>query len=454
MVSENAKPVLVYVRPWNREQFLNIARGCWPGVSLVETSEHPREDCSGLRQGIYRFYRTISADAAPLHLNDDEIVDMILRCRLLRHLPSAEARLLVLACESAVEEVFDSHRPGAMLSITTDSYIQHMFVLACRRWGIPFIGLVPSFINGHFRITAMGERVALRKVSEEQVDAVALKLLNSEYKPAFLVKSSKEIRTNARKLWLRNLLKPPYFALKRRVSGDPLNYHSWSTEVVAQQYWSWRMQDYSGRVINRTTNIKIETQGRPLIFLPLQMSPEATVDYWSQDTRWINYEARVLELLRTYAHSHFFLVKEHPNLLGFRSRDFYARLENVSNAVMISPGVSSNALLELSDGVLAATGTVGFEAALRGVPVYSDSRPFHLPPDTIYNISQLNSPIPAKKIALEQQLVLLRYALESVLPGYFINDGTWNKDKHDQTQIISSLRSVLDGPFRLTSVFA
>lgn len=453
-MSDSAGSVLVYVRPWNHEQFLNIAQGCWPDASFIETSEHPREDCSGLRAGIYRFYKTLSADVAPLHLTDDEIADMILRCRLLRQVPSREARLLVLACERAVEEVIDRHQPKAMLSVTTDSYILHMYVLACRRRSIPFIGLVPSFVNGHFRITAMGERVRLRKVTDEQIDAAALDLLHSEYKPDFLAKSPKQLRAKAQRLWLRNLVKPPYFALKRRISGDPLNYHSWSTEVVARQYWSWRMQDYSGREIDRTTDIPKVMQGRPLIFLPLQMSPEATVDYWSQDTRWINYEARVLELLRTYAHSHFFLIKEHPNLLGFRSRGFYARLETVSNAVMISPGVSSNALLELCDGVLAATGTVGFEAALRGVPVYSDSRPFHLPQDAVFNISQLNTPMPGKKVRLEQQVVLLRYVLESVLPGHFINDGTWNKDKHDQTQIILSLRSVLDGSFALPTAFA
>lgn len=442
-MSDKAKSVLVYVRPWNREQFLNIAGGCWPNASLIETSEHPREDCSGLRDGIYRFYKTLSADVVPLHLTDYDVADIILRCRLLRVLPWYKARQLVLACERSIDEVLDRYEPKAMLSITTDSYILHTYVLACRRRAIPFIGLVPSFINGHFRVTAMGERVALRKVSEEVVDAATLELLKSDYKPDFIAKSPKELRAKARRLWLRNLVKAPYFACKRRISRDPLNYHSWSTQVVSQQYWSWRLQDYSGQIINKATDIPEAMQGRPLIYFPLQMSPEATVDYWSQDIRWINYENRVLDLLRDYAHSHYFLIKEHPNLLGFRSKRFYSRLEAASNAVMISPDVSSNGLLELCDGVLAATGTVGFEAALRGVPVYSDSRPFHLPPDTVYSISQLDTPIPVKNVTLEQQRALLRYVLESVLPGHFVNDGTWKKYKNDQSQIISSLRSVL-----------
>ncbi|WP_417592037.1 hypothetical protein [Parasphingorhabdus sp.] len=437
-------PVLVYVRPWNMAQFSDLAQGIWPDVSQVHVSEHGAVDQGGLKTAFYAAYKHISEDLQPLCLAEDQIADILLRCRLLRSIPLRRARRLLLAAEQAIEEVLDHHKPRAMLSITVDSYILQIFYLACQRRNIPFYGLVPSFINGYFRLTAMGERVVARDVPQQEIDAVTEQLLSTSYKPDFLPKSSHALRTKARKLWRRNLVKPAYFEARRRLSGDPLNYHYWSTSITARRYWSLRIQDYDGCIPRNRTDLPTISLEKPLIFLPLQMSPEATIDYWSTDTSWIDYEARVLKLLKTTADSHTILVKEHPNLLGFRSPGFYRRLAECSNAILVDAGVSANQLIQISDGVIICTGTVGFEAALRGLPVYTNSAPFHLPDNVALPLEELAKPCPARQNNITVQKLMIRHVLEGLLPGEFINDGSWQQGRNPQSEMINSLRQAIE----------
>ncbi|WP_375175163.1 hypothetical protein [Pseudooceanicola sp.] len=436
-------PVVVYVRPWNQAQFVDLASGVWPDSPLVEVSEHASVDKGGFKDAFYRAYRQVTGETQSHYLDDAETGDVILRCRLLRMIPRSEAQRLLAACELAIDEVLDRTAPRAMLSVTTDSYILHLYVLACRRRGIPFIGLVPSFVNGHFRVTALGEYVQSRRVDEDQIDKIECELLDLDYKPDFLAPNGTEQKKRARRLWLRNLVKPVWFRLRRKLSGDYLNYHYWSTEVVARQKWSLRQPVYKGCLLSGRDDLPRNLQGRKVIYLPLQMSPEATIDYWSRDPLWIDYERRILHLLDEHAENYAFIVKEHPNIVGYRTPGFYEKLLDRKNAVLVDPSIASNSILNFCDGVLFNTGTVGFEAVLRGLPVFSDSRPFHLPIEFPFSIASMHGEYPLVERPEGEKRILLRHVLQGVVPGTFINDGSWRSELHDQSQMVSSLRSIL-----------
>lgn len=435
--------VLVYVRPWNVEQFLDLAHGVWPGNETIQVSEHRRLDNTGLHKTFVARYKSRGSISVPDHLSAVEIEDVIRRCRLLRNLPRTQAERLVASMAQAIDTVFDRNRFEAMLSITTDSYVLHLFVLACRQRSVPFIGLVPSFLNGYFRITALGEYTPVRDVSEDEVEMIRQALLDITYKPDFVPPDAVEMQNRARRFWLRNTVKPLWFALKRRLSGDPLNYHDWSTEIIARRAWSPVFQTYHGVYPAGKEDLVRRSKGRRLIFLPLQMSPEATIDYWSEDLRWIEYEDRILELIADHRDACMFIAKEHPNVLGNRSREFYSRLAAEENCVMVSPEVPSNILLGLCDAVAICTGTVGFEAALRGLAVHTDSNPFHLPTGVARPLADLSSTILTPVPKEDDQLRLIRHVLACVLPGLFVNNGSWQRREHDQSSMVNGLRRYL-----------
>lgn len=63
-------------------------------------------------------------------------------------------------------------------------------------------------------------------------------------------------------------------------------------------------------------------------------------------------------------------VKEHPVIRGDRPFDFYKKIKEIPNVVLISPLENTEEVVKRSKGVVTLTSTIGLEAALAGKPVY------------------------------------------------------------------------------------
>jgi len=175
------------------------------------------------------------------------------------------------------------------------------------------------------------------------------------------------------------------------------------------------------------------------------MSPEATIDYWSSDTRWIDYERFILDLVRRYRGKWRFVVKEHPNLMGYRSRGFYKRLDAEPNCVMVAPKVPSNKLISMCQSVLVCTGTAGFEAALRGKPVLSDSEPYYAPPGILLPVDTLEGELPSPIEDSARQRALMEHVLRGTLPGRFLNNGKWDVDNPEHRVWSETMAASIEG---------
>ncbi len=423
------KKVIVYGRPWNAAQLRDIASKVAVGSNLRVLSEHRKVDECGISEAFYLELSRCKDGGEPRKV-DLDFNDIILRCRVLRSLDRDNALLLVAAMSFAIEKAMREYKPQLVISQAVDSYVIHILYLHCQRQGVPFVGLIGSFVNGYFRVTALGERNDSRLVDGQEVSVVSRRLLDSQYKPSFLVNSRDLLFQRAKKSWLRNIVKPLWFGVLARLTGDIYNYHYQASIVVSRQHRTLLPQIYKGLVtMDRSTLVSL-AGARKVIFMPLQMSPEATVDYWSSNADWVDYEKKVLETLDRYADVALFVVKEHPNVLGNRSSGFYRRLALRKNCLMIDASCNSNELVNMCDGVLICTGTVGFESRIRGKSIYSDSSPFHLMPADVNGIESLRFEVDDRGEVLVEDRV--RYLLEGLLPGYFINDGTWdaNDQKH------------------------
>lgn len=430
--------ILVYARPWSKNQFLDIAENISKEADKIVVSEHKKIDESGLAN---YFYKQISLSGNTLfksYLSEEEINEIIIRCRLLRSINRDLAIIYICAMHAAIEMVLEKNAINLVLSLTVDSYVLHLIYISCKRRNIPFVGLVPSFVNGYFRITALGERNHSRNTTKAEIDVVSSQLLNHSYKPKFLGKPNTG-KQKAVKSWLRNFIKPVWFYAVKTISGDHLNYHYLATQTVSREYWSVAPNLYTGMRPDSREDLISADGVKKLIFLPLQMSPEATIDYWSNDKTWINYEKKIFNLLDEYASHVVFAVKEHPNVLGNRRRDFYGRLAAHGACRLIDVDVNSNMIIDMCDGVVICTGTVGFEAAIRGKAVYADTSPFHLPPDFLRPIFTLkekqSDPAEITHLELKKEEektdVLLRYLLNGLIPGNFISNGEWNENSNE-----------------------
>lgn len=447
--------ILIYARPWSKDQFYNMADHISPGGKKIIISEHPSVDESGMHEYFYNFISTPNHKYSDCKLSELEIRDIILRCRLLRSVTEEQARLMIFAMFQAIDRVLVANRPDVILSVTIDSYIIHLIYICSKNYKIPFVGLIPSFVNGYFRITALGERNFSRLIRLEEILNVKKKLLNQAYKPSFLHKGHFAAKKNGIKGWVRNFLKPVWFHGKRIISNDPLNYHYFASQKIAEKYWSWYPRFYSGLKPKTRWDLMDRSSTKKLIYFPLQMSPEATIDYWSKNESWIDYENKVFSLIDEYAEFVIFIIKEHPNVLGNRTPGFYEKLLLHNACRLIDADNNSNELIDICDGVLVCTGTVGFEASLRNKRVYSDNFPFYVPElyirpvNELKNIANLCLNIDKKSEINSNELT--KYLLEGLLPGTFVNDGSWSvhniQHRANNKIVADSINKYLKGDF-------
>ena len=434
------KQILIYVRPWNREQFIDLAEKVFPNSRLTVLSDHASADSSGFAGcfgGAYERQEQPQNDPLWTKLDID---DIILRCRLLRNIDRLKAERLVNAMAVALENLAECTSFDAILCLTTDCYIQHVMVVFAQSAGMPFIGLVPTFVDGYFRITKLGELNECRDVSPDENEYISNKLFSVGYRPSFICDPDM-VRWNARKEWAATIARYIYFSVKRLHPSNKLNYHFFANVIFSKKFLSALPQTYSGLNLFALEGLA-ERCGAPLVYVPLQMAPEATIDYWSSDTTWINYESRLLAMVDEYRTKSLFVVKEHPNVLGRRTPGFYRKLAQRENVVLMDPTLDSNSILGLCDATFICTGSVGFEAFLRGIPVLSDSDPWHLPGLT-QPISALRGAMdfapPSRKCVSDGIKILSR----GILPGKFNNNGTWDLEKDSQEKVAESISDAI-----------
>ena len=123
-------------------------------------------------------------------------------------------------------------------------------------------------------------------------------------------------------------------------------------------------------------------------------------------------------------------VKEHPMLSENRSIDYYKNLLNMRNVNLIKRGEDSHKLLDNSLAVATATGTVGWEAVLRGKPVIMFGGNFYQYAPGVFKIGSVEEGQAALKeiedfISIRKNISLF---VISLLPHIFNNPKKDAKD--------------------------
>lgn len=108
---------------------------------------------------------------------------------------------------------------------------------------------------------------------------------------------------------------------------------------------------------------------------PVHLQPEASTSvqamHYSDQAATIRHIASALPFpCKLY-------VKEHPSALGTKPASFYRKIQNIPNAVLVSPYESTPELVRRCLGVVTLTGTVGMEAVMAGKPVYALGEVFY-----------------------------------------------------------------------------
>lgn len=124
------------------------------------------------------------------------------------------------------------------------------------------------------------------------------------------------------------------------------------------------------------------------VFMPLHVQPESSVDVMGQEWRDQAYTAKVLaDALAPLGIG--VAVKEHAHFMWRRDTDYWPQFDVHPNIATIDPFADSRALMREAVFTVTATGTVGLEAGLLGLPVVSGAK---MPWTALGNVEHLSRP--------------------------------------------------------------
>jgi len=107
-----------------------------------------------------------------------------------------------------------------------------------------------------------------------------------------------------------------------------------------------------------------DIKGKKLALYALQKQPEASVDVVGRyyENQFIN----IINIWRILPFDWILCVKEHTNAIGDRSYNFFKKITSYKNIVLIDEKEDSHKLIELCDAIFTVSGTIAYEAAIKG----------------------------------------------------------------------------------------
>ncbi len=297
-------------------------------------------------------------DDSQKQLDGKEVESIIMGCRLLRNLNYEEARQKINYVADQWINLMNIERPKLVISVTVDNYILDVIARICEKNNIKYLGLVNSPIPGYSRLTTRGklEQGLWGPARTEIMDFYRNRRKPSHYEEIkFKVKLKKRIVNYARE---------KYFKIKHLFGAN--DYHT-----IVNSNWGSIDKGY----LNGSINVEVKEK----YFIPLQFTPECTVDYWSPVYPNNDYEQFICDLISNNK-SIRFVLKEHPSYMGYRKKSFIEWINKQENCEVISVMADNYDLISKCKAVCTLTGTVGIETVMTGgtliilgdIPYYLD----------------------------------------------------------------------------------
>lgn len=301
-------------------------------------------------------------DAVPIRFND-----LLLADRALRHTPEAGLHFLY-RCARELSAFFDLHDVRFVFSEPTWAH-ERLAAALCeaskhRTFLTPFTIRYPS---GHLAFFENGDQGRLYPLGTPSLGGsprTSAEIANST-PPAYLKRNDqllKEAGTiRARLARLRR------FLTRERIDpSDPTHIQSrWHTirikggeEIKRILYRFVRRKEVNDRLLDK-----------PFVIYALHKQPESSIDVLGR--YYEDQSALLMAIWRSLPTGWNLLVKEHTNAIGDRGLGFYRRLQRWPGLHIIDEKTPMRLLLERAQAVFTVSGTVAYEAALKGLPAFT-----------------------------------------------------------------------------------
>lgn len=339
----------------------------------------------------YKEHRAKGLRSSPL-LTECEVDDAIARCRVLRGKKLEQATAMVLAMADAMDDALAAEEPDYVLSFPIDNYVQDVLARRARARGVPYFELALSALPGMCMLLHRGRLI--NSMSPPDSEALRLKVkevsepLNPLFRPAYVQTRKRPTTFRFLRTFAYFRVRGLFFALYAALKRDPLNFHyleaqpdlGYKPELRDRKIFDLIDYDWESRLAAFPSSRRV--------LFGLQVSPEASLDYWIDDLKMAQHEDMLLELAQVFSDAGFqVVVKDHPLQFGHRQVAFVRALKQIENVVVCPHEVAGDTVLDRVGINATATGTLGLQAALMGkISIVGDA--YYANPTDFINVRQ------------------------------------------------------------------
>ena len=140
------------------------------------------------------------------------------------------------------------------------------------------------------------------------------------------------------------------------------------------QFFKFKLRKYLSQIHLKNLFLTNLPQGEKFFF-PLHVMPEAMV--LINGTKGLNQAALIEKIAYQLPMNSILVVKEHPTMIGWRSNQFYHKINSIPNVVFIRPDYNIHKIINKSKAIITISGSTGFEAIILKKPVLLLGRAFY-----------------------------------------------------------------------------
>lgn len=287
------------------------------------------------------------------------------------------------------KNIFDEHKIDCVVYENVSNSFVYMAYNVAERYGAKYIGFVASRFPGrmdvvnykHLRNTQMAEiyHDIVAGCREIPADVLAttrsyLQDFRNQY-PTYMrnVESGNPLKRFLKRPRIERALRSFWFYARER-EHFPFVYQISNPLVFPQEFMKDTIRGFRRKYLFDRYYQQPDFD-EPFFLYPIQFHPESTV---SVDAAYYNDEYEVIRNTSiNMPYGVKLYVKDHFHAAGREPLSLYERIERLPNVKIIDCRFPSRMLIERAKAVVTCTSTVGYEAAILGVPVFLFGNPFY-----------------------------------------------------------------------------
>jgi hypothetical protein len=376
------KGVLLFAINSTFHWWKNIGNSLSNEYNVKVITEHKTNVIDSIKN---RFYFYLGKKNKKTLFNETEIDNVYDRCRVLRSLPKDIAVEMIISYENVFEELFSTQQFHYIFSFPIDRYPMDVLERVAKRYNIEYFEVTACLFDNTSMLLKRGKVVKFPNGIEKSIsfDEAYSTLVSPKYTPVYVRKPKKYNKIQWLKVFLWQYARDIVFKLIMILERDRRSLHY----IDSQMYLKHKVS-LSDIFVNKYINydykeVMLNNPKEKNVIIALQLYPEASIDYWVEDMEIVNYEPFMLKLIKQFSNEGYTIfLKDHPLQFGFRQLKFIKDAIQFPNVHFLPYDSDINEILENVSISVTTTGTVGLQAALRGIisivtpSYYSNSNDF------------------------------------------------------------------------------